>query len=67
MVLAQMPEQRFTFPDDPRRAAAAAARPDPRGGDEIDDLMRRPVKGLPSIVVLGDESVFGITPFPQDG
>ncbi|MBL8555068.1 MAG: hypothetical protein JNL41_12370 [Phenylobacterium sp.] len=34
---------------------------------QIDALMAAPPKGLPSIVVFGDDAVFGITPARRPG
>ena len=34
-------------------------------GRQIEALMRQPVKEPPSIIVVGDEDVFGITPAGQ--
>ena len=33
--------------------------------EDIDALMRGPVKERPAIIVLGDEDVFGFTPAPS--
>jgi len=33
--------------------------------DEIDTLMKRPLKKMPSIIVVGDDDVFGFTPAPN--